>query len=153
VSIPFDALGGRELEGGLLNAYERGLIEFQAAPPRFTASTDGRPVASPLARATRPSTPSSVKHKDPMMTMASTPFLAKPPAQACRANPARKHTPSPRARVTRSAMRMLLVREYRASNAASSRKQNAAVEADNQLSHHPTNAAPSSTGPQAASNQ
>jgi hypothetical protein len=48
---------------------------------------------------------------------------------------------------------MLLVREYRASNAASSRKQNAAVEADNQLSHHPTNAAPSSTGPQAASNQ
>jgi len=49
-SIPFEALGGHDLEAGFLNAFARGMIEFQAAPPRFTTSTAGRPVASPLAR-------------------------------------------------------------------------------------------------------
>jgi SAM-dependent methyltransferase len=47
--IPFDALGPG-LEVSLLDAFARGMIEFQAAPPRFTTSTDGRPAASPLAR-------------------------------------------------------------------------------------------------------
>jgi hypothetical protein len=49
-SIPVEALGSPGLEAGLLNAFSRGMIEFQAAPPRFTLSTDGRPCASPLAR-------------------------------------------------------------------------------------------------------
>ena len=50
-------------------------------------------------------------------------------------------------------MRKLLVREYRATSVARRRKQNAAVEADSQLSHQPTKPAPNSTSPQAAISQ
>jgi hypothetical protein len=50
-------------------------------------------------------------------------------------------------------MRRRLVREYLATSAASSKKQNVAVDADNQLSHQPTRAAPSTTGPHAATSQ
>ena len=38
------------LDASLLDAFSRGMIEFQSVPPRFTTSTDGRPAASPLAR-------------------------------------------------------------------------------------------------------
>ena len=60
-----------------------------------------------------------------------------PPAKACSARPARKQTPSPRTRVTTSATRKVLARECLATKVASTRKQNVAVEADNQLSCQP----------------
>jgi SAM-dependent methyltransferase/methyltransferase-like protein len=48
--VRFDALEGAGLESSLLDAFARGMVEFQSAPPRFTTSTDGRPEASPIAR-------------------------------------------------------------------------------------------------------
>jgi hypothetical protein len=55
--------------------------------------------------------------------------------------------------VTTSAIPKLLARECLTTNAASTRKQNAAVDAESQPSCQPSSADPSSTGPVAASSQ
>ena len=87
------------------------------------------------------------------MIMVSTPVWAKAIGQCLHGKSGQETDTQPRVSVTRSAMRRLLLREYFATNAASSRKQNVAVDADSQLSHQPTSAAPSNISPDAATSQ